>query len=490
MNFVKNRVLLILCLLCLLIVGFLPVIDTDFGWHYRCGLPRNPEHTLGSFWLRGKQIITGNTPCLNNTFSYYLSNYQAYYSSFLSDLSIATIYDFGGKFIGLSLFGSLLFVISAIFFIFTFPQISIFISTFAFILIFWLSSGVLDLGIRAQNFTFTFFIILLFLLKNFDDRKNWKLIFFPILFFVWINTHIGFFIGFVPLGLFFIQKVIEHKNQVKVFLILIVSFLATLINPFGFKIYWEIYRHATTPLNTLIAEWVSPNPVMMFLILISSVVLVTLLFPSLKKNVFHILMLALMTFLALTARRNLPLFWTVAFYCFLQTPFSIRNFSKILDEKYSAVFSSILVTLILIYSAINIPKTIAFNTSWSDYCSKGLYGYPCQAIKDYPRLYGNVFATYEWGGFLIWQKPEIKVFVDGRMPAWKGENNKSPYQTYLEIIQTQPGWNDTLNKYKTDFIFISQGTFLDILLEKEAKKFNWQEVYRKGGVVIYKKLKE
>jgi len=26
-------------------------------------------------------------------------------------------------------------------------------------------------------------------------------------------------------------------------------------------------------------------------------------------------------------------------------------------------------------------------------------------------------------------------------------------------------------------------------LEKEAKKFNWQEVYRKGGVVIYKKIK-
>jgi len=489
MNYIRKNQSLFLILLFIFILGFSPVKDTDFGWHYRCGLPRNPEHTLGTFWLRGKQIITGDTPCLKNTFSYYLSNYQAYYSSFLSDLSIATIYDFGGKFIGLSIFGSMLFVISAIFFIFIFPQINIFVSTFIFSLIFWLSSGVLDLGIRAQNFTFTFFIVLLYLLKNLDTKKNWKLIFFPLLFFIWVNTHIGFFIGFVPLGLFFIQSLLEHKNQIKVFLILITSFLATLINPFSLKIYWEIYHHATIPLNTLIAEWVPPNLYMVILVVISSTIVTVLLLPSFRKKLFLITLLLFTTILTLTARRNLPLFWTVVLYSFLQTPFSIRNFSKRLDEKYSAIFGSILVTLILIIGAINIPKTIVFDTSWSDYCSKGLYGYPCQAVKDYPKLNGNVFATYEWGGFLIWQKPEIKVFVDGRMPAWKGEDNKSPYQTYLEIIQTQPGWNETLRKYKTDFLLISQGTFLDLLLEKEAKKFNWQEVYRKGGVVIYKKIK-
>jgi len=474
MNFTKDRILLMLCLIVIFIVGFLPIKDTDFGWHYRCG----------------KQIITGNKPCLDNTFSYYLSSYKAYYSSFFSDLSIATIYDFGGKFVGLSLFGSLLFVISALFFIFTFPQISIFISTFAFGLIFWLSSGILNLGIRSQNFTFTFFIILLFLIKRSDYKKRFKLILFPLLFFIWVNTHIGFFVGFVPLGLFFLQSLIECKNRIKILIILFASFLATLINPFGVKIYWEIFRHAITPLNTLIAEWVTPNFYMQVLIIVSSVSIVILFRSLLKKNMFVILLLIFTAILALSARRNLPLFWTVILYSFLQTPFSIRHFSKMLDEKYPAIFGSILVTLILIFSAINVPKTIVFDTSWLNYCSKGLYGYPCQAIKDYPKLYGNVFATYEWGGFLIWQKPEIKVFVDGRMPAWKGENNKSPYQTYLEIIQTQPGWNETLSKYKTDFLLISQGTFLDLLLEKEAKKYHWQEVYRKGGVVIYKNFEK
>jgi hypothetical protein len=93
---------------------------------------------------------------------------------------------------------------------------------------------------------------------------------------------------------------------------------------------------------------------------------------------------------------------------------------------------------------------------------------------------------YEWGGFLIWQKPNVKVFVDGRMPAWKDENGKSPYQIFLEIIQTQPGWNEKLNQLKTDYILISNGTFLNLLLQKEANKYRWQPVYRDDIAVIYK----
>jgi len=98
------------------------------------------------------------------------------------------------------------------------------------------------------------------------------------------------------------------------------------------------------------------------------------------------------------------------------------------------------------------------------------------------------YAAYEWGGFLIWQKPAVKVFVDGRMPAWRDKNGKSPYQVYLEIIQAQPGWNEKLRSLKTNYLLINSGTFLDLLLAKEAKKYNWQEVYRDKTAVIYKNI--
>ena len=75
------------------------------------------------------------------------------------------------------------------------------------------------------------------------------------------------------------------------------------------------------------------------------------------------------------------------------------------------------------------------------------------------------------------------------MPAWKDENGNSPYQVFLEIIQTQPGWNKKLIKWKTDYLLINNGTFLDLLLQKESVKYNWQEVYRDDTAVIYKNKK-
>ena len=150
-----------------------------------------------------------------------------------------------------------------------------------------------------------------------------------------------------------------------------------------------------------------------------------------------------------------------------------------------SIICSVIIFILIIY----VPKTIEFDALWTEYCQKGQIVYPCQAIKKFPQLTGNVFNTHEWGGFLIWQKPNNRVFVDGRMPAWRDENGKSPYQVFLEIIQTQPGWNEKLNRWKTNYILITNGTFLDLLLQKESIKYNWQEVYRDDIAVIYKNIK-
>ena len=46
---------------------------------------------------------------------------------------------------------------------------------------------------------------------------------------------------------------------------------------------------------------------------------------------------------------------------------------------------------------------------------------------------------------------------------------KAHIKFFLDIIQTKPGWNEKLNKWKTDYLLIINGTFLDLLLQKEAK---------------------
>ncbi|PIR42831.1 hypothetical protein CO058_01870 [candidate division WWE3 bacterium CG_4_9_14_0_2_um_filter_35_11] len=80
----------------------------------------------------------------------------------------------------------------------------------------------------------------------------------------------------------------------------------------------------------------------------------------------------------------------------------------------------------------------------------------------------------------------MKFFIDGRMPAWIGENGESPYTTWLKITQTQQDFEQTLNKYKTDYLLIANGTFLDLLLRENPAKYNYKEVQRDAQGVIYK----
>ncbi len=126
------------------------------------------------------------------------------------------------------------------------------------------------------------------------------------------------------------------------------------------------------------------------------------------------------------------------------------------------------------------------NSSWERFCQ---IRYACKAaefLKKQPEK-GVIFNTYEQGGFLIWQLPEYKVFIDGRMPAWPHPSGKSPYTIYLETLQTQPGWQETLKEYNINWLFIGPGTFMDLKIRENPESFGWQEVYRDKKAVIYKK---
>ena len=73
------------------------------------------------------------------------------------------------------------------------------------------------------------------------------------------------------------------------------------------------------------------------------------------------------------------------------------------------------------------------------------------------------------------------------MPAWLTPEGKSPYTIYLETLQNQPGWEETLKRYKVDWILISPGTFMDLLLAPGPEKFGWRQVYRDKIAVVYQK---
>jgi len=462
-----KHITIVLFFLFVLFLSFSPAKDPDFGWHYR----------YGKTFIQNKIVVK------NNSFSYFLPNYKSANPHLIYDVILAGIYDHFG-FNGLSLLYSFLIGFCGLFFIYLLSG-PLWFKMVAFYATYFLGFTVFSLGIRTQILTYAFFLITLFILKQ--AKKNYRyLSLLPFLFLFWVNTHIGFFVGLI-LFLFWIINS-PKKKMPTIVGIFLVSFLATLLNPFGIDVYKEILNHAFSPLGQMIAEWVAPSW-QQTLIIIGSLIGIFLLEVKFKKmSLFHFLLVFFFAIISLRARRNLPFFYTVLFYTASLYLTGTINQSKRTAESLKEVLPILVGSFGIFLAIINVPKTIDFNSSWKNYCNRGAVGYPCRAIRNYPPLHGNVYATYEWGGFLIWQKPKIKVFVDGRMPAWKDKNGQSPYKVYLDILQTQPGWNEKLRKWKTDYLFISNGTFLDLLLQKKAKKYHWQEVYRDRRSVIYKNI--
>lgn len=477
----------VLLIFNLLLVFFLPIKDTDFGWHYRCG----------------EEFLKSGRFCLYNEFSYYLPNYQWAYSSFLYDISLALIFDAFG-FLGVSIFGSLFFTIIFLI-LFKLFQADCWVKITALIMIFFLSQNVFSLGYRSQILGLLFFVLELIILQNSTfimanpkkiEPSKMRLIWVFPLFFFWANSHPSFFLGLLVLTSFLFDMLIREIRQrgeclmtkiVVSLLVILVSALITLLNPFGFGIYQEVWKHFQSPLHTMIAEWAAPGLWQIFFIIINSLLIIYLALIKKIKSDYRLVLLLLFAIFAVSARRNIPLYYIIAFWFISETEIFL-GFSYGIKRLLNFITFGFLI-IGAIFSLPQIKRTITFDTNYDFYCNKGFGRLPCQAAEKLKDKTGNLFNMYEQGGYLIWKLPQIKVFSDGRMPAWKDESGTSPYQVYLEIIQAQPGWNQRLKKYGTDYLLINNGTFLDLLLrEKETDTFGWQEEYRDSLSVIYHKI--
>ena len=447
-----------IALISLLVLNFflffiLPVKDNDFGWHYRCGA----------------EFLTQGKLCLSNDYAYFLPGYHWAYPSFLYDVSLAGIFNHFG-FVGVSVFGAIIFTIIYLIYFFllkgpTAFRIVLIIGTIA------LSWSIFSLGYRSQILGLLFFMVELLIL----ERSLWLI---PILFFLWANSHASFFLGPLILAVYGIRFLQNRTGLKQYIFIFAISIGATLINPFGWRIYWEIIQHFNSPLNTMIAEWTRPEDWQIIIIVTGIIFSLAL---SIKNKTFRdyrFLLLVIFGIFAFSARRNLPLYYLVFFY-FLSQQIDWKKF------ELDFVFVSVLLGGVLFFG-LNLSEMLSDGAFTKEAYCRNL-SLPCEAIQVFTFDSGNIFNTYEWGGYLVWKLPTNKIFVDGRMPAWQDENGESPYAVFLKILQTQPGWNEKLTQLNTKYIFIGRGTFLDLLLQKEKEAYGWKEEYRDNIAVIYKR---
>lgn len=468
-SYLRTKVIAIGVFLAVLIgwygLNLFSVIDTDFGWHYRCG----------------QDFLTTGEWCQINRYSYLLPNYYWGYSTLIYDVLLVILYDHFG-FFGVMHLGAV--IMTGLGLIWYWRYGSGILNT---VWIFLAGAiGLLSLGFRAQGLTI-FYAGLFWALLPFKTLKPKEEILVNLsvvaLLFVWANSHPGVALFLGLYGLFCLLKTLQNKYQYVLYGSL--AIFVSLLTVAGFGIFSEAYLHYHTDLSKLIFEWTAPSNFAKTLIVLSLIVAALTIYLNRDSNRFKAIYLTfslvIIGFLTFSAKRQIPLF-SMLLFVIAQEYSLVEKITRQFKVNHKLLTQTSVVMLIF-FGLLNWSRIVQTTNSLNWYCNHAFVRLPCRALVRLPKFEKRLFTSYEWGGFLIWQRRETKVFVDGRMPAWKTSSGESPYTTYLKLIQARPGWRTTLKNNKTDALLIPAGTFLDLALMK--KPGTWKERYRDNVAAYY-----
>jgi len=246
------------------------------------------------------------------------------------------------------------------------------------------------------------------------------------------------------------------------------ALFATIVNPFGLRAWQSgIIGDATSFENIMnITEWkpiVLVFPVNIIFALSGAIYIYILKAKGLKIDFAWIFLSSLIfafTFISVA----FAFFWAAIFIFLASRHAGLGlklNIKKI--EQIPLYFSTTAVILALVLNFFievlqfgNIENRMIYDK------------YPLKAtrfIKERGVL-ENVFNEYGWGGFIDWQLPQQKVFIDGRMASWKFEG-KSILSDYMAIREG-------------DCVLVSQYQIKSVIFPagKDIECFgNWEVIY-------------
>jgi len=350
-----------------------------------------------------------------------------------------------------------------------------------------------------------------------ETRRLWWL---PVLMLVWVNLHGGFPVGFVLLGIYFVNasgELFEPAQQMRriparartLALVSVLSAVATFINPYGYRLHLHIYHYLTNRfLIDHIDEFLSPNFHGIAQTCFAAILMITLAatVASPKRPRFSELLVVLFAvYTALFASRNIP---SAAMLLVLvsgpmissalqraaennQIPARVRSaFSR--EQSFAARMQRLEFAL----RGHVWPLAIIALGLWLCLHNGQLGGKPILSAafdpKRFPigaadfmvhqRIAAPVFSTDAWGGYLIYRLyPESRVVVDDRHDLY-GEDF---LKRYLKIVRVEPGWDEALAGMHADWVLAHDKSALANILIVAG---GWRVVYEDETSVLFHRV--
>ncbi len=464
---VKQHIFLLLFTLITFLLFLYPVSDADLGWHLRCG----------QFFWENKQIFQGNQ------FSFLLPDYQWINHSWLFDVIEYPLYELGG-FTLLSLVGSIL-LLTSVWLVIP-SSLRKQYSIFSLIPLVLFTTPLLNTGFKSMYISFLLTALVWKLLYEYTASKQDRYVFLlPLLFLLWANLHGQFMVGLGIVGLYALGHTIKIKHQTsvdkKLWLAIGLSILATLITPYGFKLYENTVLHLQSPLAQFIMEWqpweyTSP---LMILFYCYCAWLGWYMFKYRKTSLGEVLVLLALSVLAIKARRMIP------FFILLSLPVFLASLEG-LKKQYAHVWQLVIYAFIGIlgfYVILQPNWRNSFHQSWDTYCASEIQCSEAliQFLKT-QQIKGKIFNAYRLGSHLIYRYPEEKVFIDGRMTVWQDSRGWAPINDYTTIVYAGNGSRELFYDHNFDYVIINRQYPLATILQETER---WPMIYYDDKIIVF-----
>ena len=279
-----------------------------------------------------------------------------------------------------------------------------------------------------------------------------------LLFAFWANLHSGVFFGLLAIGLLLLPwrepSVAGVRSAV---LVGVICLLASVLNPSGIKLFLYPLTYAFDAASPFrgIGEWLSPfkpggirSPMFFYLMWLPLLGLAYCL-PGVRRSLdvpWEGIALTLLTLaMALTSRRFIPLFGMSL--AVMLAPLLALCLRKLWIEKIGGALGAALL-LFALFRLLPFPlqSAPAFHYLTAE------YSYPVEMMNfvEANGIRGNVFALWNWGGYLHWRTDGgLKVYVDGRADTIYDDET---YRRYVAVLSSQPGWVKLVEDSGADYM--------------------------------------
>jgi hypothetical protein len=343
---------------------------------------------------------------------------------------------------------------------------------------------------RPHLFTMLAVVILLELMVR-RERKLWPYVPF---FVIWANLHGGFFYGCITLVLFAMGELAEgwlvlgvarrewfaraRHHMAAAGLGLLVS----LINPSG----WHLLAHVAgffgnSAILALTQEFMSPdfhtvNGKIFLAVLLG--VIGSLALSRRRPPLPTLFILLVNVAFALISQRNIELFALVALplvALHLDPEWRalpvLQRAKEVFQREHEGAYSGIaagVAAVLLVALTLAGGRVAGLDVIPARFDPK-VFPVAAVAKARVERLQGRMYNNFIWGGYLVHEWPEQRIFIDGATDFYGEEL----FKDYIRVNGLDPGWREILDRWKVNMALIPPASRLAHELVRDREWRIW-----------------